>query len=253
MTRITRSLMLCCLALAFLGCAGDNKAAKMKRAKAFKDLGSAMVRQDNPRGGLARLLEAVKLDPDDPDLHQQIALVYRNLGKYRLSREHFERSLALRPQSPEVWNNLGTLYLLEGKWDKAIKWFQKAADDVTYQTPQFAYNNMGLAYFNKGTVEKAVSSYEEALKLTPSYSPAYFNLGTAYEAMGKQEKAINTYKRAILHYPKYTAAHLTLGKLFLKLGKNKKAKEELNLTIWADPKGTEAGEARELLDKMSGE
>ena len=250
MTRITRSLMVCCLALSFFGCAVD-KAAKMKRAKALKDLGSAMVAQDNPRGGLTKLLEAARLDPDDPDLHQQIALVYRNLGKYRLSREHFERALELRPQSPEAWNNLGTLYLLEGKWDKAIEWFQKAADDVTYQTPQYAYNNMGLAYFNKGAVEKAVSSYEEALKLSPSYSPAYFNLGTAYEAMGKQEKAINAYKRAIQHYPKYTAAHLTLGRLFLKLGKKKKAKEELNLTLSADPNGPEAGEARELLEKMN--
>ena len=251
MTSISRSLMVCCLALSLFGCAGD-KAAKMKTAKALKDLGSVMVEQDNPRGGLAKLLEAAKLDPDNPGLHQQIALVYRNLGKYRLSREHFERSLALRPQAPETWNNLGTLDLLEGKWDKAIEWFQKAADDLTYQTPQYAYNNMGLAYFNKGAVEKAVSSYEEALKLSPSYSPAYFNLGTAYEAMGKQEKAINAYKRAIQHYPKYTAAHLTLGKLFLKLGKKKKAKEELNLTLWADPNGPEAGEARELLGKMGG-
>jgi type IV pilus biogenesis/stability protein PilW len=252
MTFIIRSLITCCLILSLVACAGD-KAATQKRARALKDLGGAMVEHGNTRGGLAKLLEALKLDPDDADLHQQIALVYRNLGKYRLSEEHFERALDLRPRFSEAWNNLGTLYLLEGKWDRAIGWFQKAADDITYQTPQFAYNNMGLAYFNKGDHEKAVSSYQQALKLSPSYSPAFLNLGIAYEALGRQDEAVDAYKKAIQYYPEYALAHLNLGKLLLKLGRKDQAAKELKRVIEVDPKGPHVSEATRLLNKLTSE
>jgi type IV pilus assembly protein PilF len=248
MTRVTRTLIVCCLFLSLAACAGDE-AAKGKRAQALKDLGGATVERGNLRGGLTKLLEADKLEPGDPDLNLRIALVYRNLGKYQLSREYFERALALRPHFPEAWNNLGTLCLLEKKWDQAIGLFKKAADDLTYQTPQFAYSNMGLAYINKGDPQTAVFNYERAIKFDPSYSPAYFNLGIAYEALGQDKEAIDAYRSAIQYYPKYAIAHLNLAKLFIRLGKKGKAKEQLNLTIWADPKGTEANEARKLLEK----
>jgi len=44
---------------------------------------------------------------------------------------------------------------------------------------------------------------------------------------------------------------LGLAKALLSLGKKKEAKEELNLTIWADPAGPQAKEARETLKKMN--
>ncbi|MBW1735886.1 MAG: hypothetical protein JRJ71_16155, partial [Deltaproteobacteria bacterium] len=37
------------------------------------------------------------------------------------------------------------------------------------------------------------------------------------------------------------------ARVLLKLGRNKEAKEELGLTIWADPSGPQAKEAREML------
>jgi Tfp pilus assembly protein PilF len=70
------------LALAFLlvcvaGCATDQAETK-KRAKALQDLGSAMAVEGNLRGALTKLLEAVKLDPDNVELNHQIAIVLRN-------------------------------------------------------------------------------------------------------------------------------------------------------------------------------
>ncbi len=249
MNRITRSLIICCLTLGLISCAGD-RAAREKRARALKDLGGTLVEEGNPRAGLEKLLEAARLDPDDADLHQQIALVYRNLAKYRLSEEHFEKALHLRPRFPVAWNNLGTLYLLEGKWDRAIACFRKAADELTYQTPHFAYNNMGLAYFNKGDYDEAISSYQRALKLSPSYSPAYFNLGIACEAVGRQEEAVDAYRKAVQYNPGYTLAHLNLGKLLLVLGRKDEAAKELKRVIALDPRGPHVGEATRILNKL---
>ncbi|MBW2119136.1 MAG: tetratricopeptide repeat protein, partial [Deltaproteobacteria bacterium] len=153
--------------LTCVSCAG-NQAATKKKATAFENLGMAHVREGNLRAGLAKLLEAVKLDPENPDLQHEVGIVYRNLGEYKLALPHFKKALALRPRFPEAQNNLGTLYLLLKDWDRAVECFQKAMNDVLYKTPRIAYNNLGLAYYNKGEYQKAIDRYRHAIKLFPS-------------------------------------------------------------------------------------
>ena len=230
-----------------IGCAG-NRAATKKKAMAFENLGMAFVRDGNLRAGLANLLEAVKLEPEKPDLHHNVAVVYRNLGEYKLALPHFKKALALKPRFPEAQNNLGTLHVLLKDWDRAIECFQKAVNDVLYKTPHIGYNNLGLAYYNKGEHQKAIDRYRHALKLFPSYSRCYRNLGLAYEAFNKWALAIDAYEKAIFFTPEYAAAHLSLGTLYLKLHQNKKAAEALRQTIKTDKRaGPYAEKARRLL------
>jgi len=237
------------LLLMIAACAADQAAIikKQKKVEALQQLGMAHAAEGNLRKGLAQLLEAVKLDPDNAELNHQTAVVLRVLGEYKLSLKYFNRALALQPKFPEAQNNLGTLYLEMGEWDKAIACFKEAVSDIIYNSPQFAYNNMGLAYFNKGDYDKAIENYKRALRSSPSYTLCYSNLALAYEAKGEIDEAVANYKKVIVYFPKDAAAHLALAKALLSSGKKKEAKEELNLTIWADPTGPEAKEAREKL------
>ena len=230
-------------------CAGD-KVIDKKKVEALQQLGMAHAAEGNLRKGLAKLLEAVKLDPDNAELNHQTAVVLRNLGEYKLSLKYFNRALAIKPEYPEARNNLGTLYLMMGEWDKAIVCFKEAVSDILYNSPQFAYNNMGYAYFKKGDYDKAIENYKRALRSSPSYTLCYANLALAYEAKGEFNEAVAAYEKRIFYFPKDAAAHLGLAKALLSLGKKKEAKEELNLTIWADPAGPQAREAREKLKKI---
>jgi type IV pilus assembly protein PilF len=231
------------------GCATDQ-AETRKRAKALQDVGNAMAMQGNLRGGLAKLLEAVKLDPDNVELNHQIAIVLRNLGQYDLSLKYFQRTLTLDPKFSEARNNLGTLYLLMERWDPAIACFKEAVSDILYKTPQYAYNNMGYAYYKKGDYDAAIACCKQALGLSRSYTLAHVNLARAYEAKGELNDAVAAYEQAVFYSPKDAAAHLELAKVLLKQKKKKDAKEQLDLVIWADPMGQEANEARNLLKKI---
>ncbi|MBC8179202.1 MAG: tetratricopeptide repeat protein, partial [Deltaproteobacteria bacterium] len=130
------------LLLMIAACAGDQAAIikKQKKVEALQQLGIAHAAEGNLRKGLAKLLEAVKLDPDNAELNHQIAVVLRVLGEYKLSLKYFNRALAIKPKDPETRNNLGTLYLEMGEWDKAIACFKEAVSDILYNSPQFAYN-----------------------------------------------------------------------------------------------------------------
>ena len=242
---VMAGMVLCLLS----ACAGDDPARK-KRAQALQDLGNSLAAEGELRRGLSKLLEAERLDPDNPDINHQIALVLRNLGDYPLSLQYFKRALVLKPRFPEARNNLGTLYLVMQQWDKAIGCFKKATEDLEYQTPQYAYNNMGIAYFNKGDYDQAIASYKRALKSAPRYRLCYINLVAAYEAKGDLQEAVDAYNSLLGYYPRDPAIRLALGKLLLRMGDRAAAEKELKLTVEYGGEGREAGEAKALLGKQ---
>jgi type IV pilus assembly protein PilF len=241
----TASLVIC-LSLFGIQCAGDQALVK-KRARAKETLGMSSIQRGDVKGGIGRLIEAAQLDPENANIHNELALAYKNLGVYDRALVHFKKALELKPEFTEAQNNLGTLYLLMGKWDLAIACFKKALSDITYRTPHFAYNNLGLAYYGKGVYDKAIDSYRRALQSSPSYTICYRNLGLAYEAVKRWEAAIDAYQKAISIYPEYAAAHFDLGKLYLRFGIKDKAAGELKLALAADPDAPFANEAKQLL------
>ena len=247
--------MLCHISLLILfvftltGCAG-NQAATKKKTEALQRLGTSLVQQGNLRAGLEKLLEAAKLDPANSAIHQELALAYRDLEEFQLSLNHFKKALELRPEFPQAWNNMGTVYLLLRQWDQAINCFQMAVGDILYRTPHFAYNNLGLAYIKKEQYQKAIASFHKALKFAPSFGPARTNMGLALERMNSWEEAIDAYKTAISVDPEYPASHFHLGRLYMRLNRNSEAAEELHQTIKLDPRGSLAQEAKKLLDSM---
>ena len=248
-TAVIISILIMCSIL-FAGCAENRVVAQKEKARAMEDMGITFVRQGKLRSGLEQFLKAVELDPENPDIHHGIALVYRDLGEYQLSLQHFKKALFLKPQFSEAENNLGTLYLLMKKWDLAIECFQKAVKDILYKTPEFAYNNMGFAYYNKGEYKKAINYYHMALKSSPSFASCYTNLGLAYEAIKRWDEAIEAYKKSIHYMPHNPTPYFRLGKLYYELNRRDEAKETLKQFLSLSPEGPGANEAKEILGKI---
>ena len=230
----------------FPGCTASKTSLK-KKSQALENLGNSLIQQGDLRGGLEKLLEANKLDPENANIHNELGLVYRDFGAYQKSLIHFKKALALKSKFSEAQNNLGTLYLLLKEWNLALDCFQKAVSDILYKTPHFAFNNMGLAYYNKGNYQKAIESYQKALRLFPSYSLCYENLARSYEVTNQWGLAIEAYKKSIYYAPNYPMSHFNLARLYLQFNRNDEAAKELKLTIEIDPKGFYGSEANRLL------
>jgi tetratricopeptide (TPR) repeat protein len=235
--------------LAWFGCAGSNATDK-KKARAYEDIGTSAVRQGKLRTALENYLEAEKFDPENAYIKEELAQVYRDLGQYQKALEYFKQALVLKPRFPEAQNNVGALYLLLKEYDLAIEYCQKAADDLLYKTPHFAYTNLGLAYFFKGKHEMAVQSFQQALKLAPEYSPAYFGLGYVYEKLKFWNGAIEAYQKSILYNPDNANAYFRMGKLYRRINRTVEAQEALRHFLELVPEGPDAEEAKRLLRTM---
>ena len=246
-----------CFSLLFLillpvlpvSCAG-NRTGELKHAEALENLGNALVAEGKVRQGYAELLKAYQLNPKNPELNQELGLVCRNLGKYDLALQYFNKALKLKADFPEAWNNMGTVYLLMKEWDKAIFCFKEAANNMLYKTPQYAYNNMGTAYFKKGEYQKAIESYQLAINTAGSYFVAYLNLAQVYEAQGDWDKALKACGEANLSFPRDPTAHLLMGRLLLKVDKKEEAIKELKLAVKYGADGKAANEAQVMLGAL---
>jgi len=238
-----------CFAILFTGCAED-RALRERQAQAKRNLGKSFLADANFTAGLKELLDAAELDPMNPEIHNELALTYREMEMHSQAISHFNKAIELKPDFSEAYNNLGTVYLMLGDWDRAIASFKKALSNNRYTTPHFAHNNLGLAYFNKGQFKTATESFLKAIQGQPSFSRAYHNLGVAYEAMNEWDKALKVYQESIRHAPDDPRSYFRLGKLYLRLNNRPLAIEKLEEAIRLDKTNVIAPEAKGLLEKI---
>jgi len=245
----TLILSLSVLAFAVLGCAED-RALRKRQAQAKQDLGRSLLAQGNYTAGLGELLEAAQMDPDNPEIQNELALTYREMEMYPEAITHFTKAVELDPDFSEAYNNLGTVYLILKKWDLAIDCFKNALKNNLYATPHFAYNNMGLAHYNKGDSRRAIEYYQKAVQLQPSFSRSYHNMGIAFESLDQREKAIESYKKSIRYAPDNPTSYFYLGRLYMKLNEPTLAARNLEETIRLNKQNIYAPEARRLLKEV---
>jgi len=231
------------------GCAGGANVKKDK-AVARMDLGRSLVKQGSPREGLAYLLQADELDPNNPEIQHDLACTYAEIEEYDLALQRFKRAISLKPDYSEALNNMGILYSKLKDWDNALACFKKVASDVLYKTPHFAYHNLGLVYYYKGDYPSAIENYQKAIKLAPSYVNVYYDLAASCEASNRYEEAIEAYKKAAILSPKSRQAEISLAKLYIRMGRKQDAKTTLKKMIEADPKSEAAAEASQLLESL---
>jgi tetratricopeptide (TPR) repeat protein len=144
-------------------------------------------------------------------------LTWRQAHIYRDVETLWRDTLA---KHPDVWlahNNLGNVFLQEGKISDAIGHYEQALRSQ----PDFieAHNGLGNALFRQGRFPEAIEHWQQALRINPDYLDAHLNLGAALRQAGKSEEAIAHYEQALRIKPDFAEAHNNLGNVFLQEGK----------------------------------
>lgn len=139
--------------------------------------------------------KAIKLDPDQAETHDSVAIAYFALKQYDKAIEHFQRTSQLRPMDPKPLINLGAVYNRKEEFTKAADVLKKAItrDGKAVE----AYYNLGIAYRGLKQPAMAVSSYKEALRINPRMLDALQNLGNTYLEMNNPKAAAEQYKKAL--------------------------------------------------------
>jgi len=117
----------------------------------------------NPDENLKLLQQALKQNPEDSQLHNDIGLLYIRKELYSSAETHFTKALELDPSCAECFNNLGYLKTVLGQAVEAEKYLKKSILlQANYADPHF---NLGVLYEKKGDIGEAVIAFQRFLEL----------------------------------------------------------------------------------------
>ncbi len=125
----------------------------------------------------------IEKHPDDAGLHDDVALLYLELGKSDRAIGHFTTSLKLKPQSAVAHYNLGTALTVARRLDEAAAEYRQALRiDPDYAN---AHNNLGNVLLAQRRFDEAIHEFSEVVRLQPTSAAAQKNLAAAYAAAGR--------------------------------------------------------------------
>lgn len=112
-----------------------------------------------------------------------IGSIYISVQDRELAKYFFNIALEVLPNDPDIHNQLGVVYTELRLTDFAINHYKKCINNykkahISQDTDQLlasVYMNMGLAYCYEINYPKAIESYNQALKYKPNLSLAYQN------------------------------------------------------------------------------
>lgn len=157
-------------------------------------------------------------------------LFYNNLasgkmieGKLDEARMYFEAALTMFPNSYQIHNNLGVLYLKLGLWEKAEKHFEKALIYVKF--PDLIMSNIIRHYERLNKPEKiteVLATLDKAKKRNP-----YFYIGESKRNIvnGNFNKALTNLKIAKKISKNLPEIYSLLSKVYKALGKDRKSEK----------------------------
>src|ERR1700730_10400229 len=171
----------------------------------------------------ASFKQVIAAKPDDPEAYYNLGTLYLRRNAFPQARQYLEQTVKLRPSYPEAWNNLGMLAAQEGLADQAIRNFQQSL--LLRPDYAIALLNLGNLYRRQGNFEEAEKHLSRALELEPDDPEVNYSLGMLYVRQEQLRLASDYLEKAVNLRPDYPDALNNLGVLFVR-EKNYFAAEE---------------------------
>ncbi|MCI0459353.1 MAG: tetratricopeptide repeat protein [Gemmataceae bacterium] len=146
----------------------------------------------------------------DARLHhvcRRLAVLYDRVGNFPRAQEEYDRALKLQPDDPSLLNDLGYSHYCQGNWDEAEKCLRRALE----KNPKSAraWTNLGLVLGQKGLYAECVEAFARVV----SPARAQCNLGFILTTQGKRDEARAAYREALRLDPELKLAEGALAKL----------------------------------------
>ena len=161
------------------------------------------------------------------------------LGNWSEAVSHYKKALELYSKNKDV-----TLEETapENKSDSSLTDGDASAGMSAASSECAMLYNLGNAFLMQKKYEKAIKSYERALKLNPSLTTAQENLAFCLVGAGEREKALEYFKTASEADSTNLRMHQILSGLFMEMTQYQEAETEINECIRLKPDGIEAYE-----------
>ena len=123
------------------------------------------------------------------------AFSHHRAGRFAKAIVLYRQILSIKPDLPEIYNNLGHAFAALGKHEAAALAYQ-CAIELKSDHPK-ALCNWGLALAEMGRSDEAEARYREAIRIDLVFDGAYNDLGLLLKEEGRLSEARQAFERAI--------------------------------------------------------
>jgi tetratricopeptide (TPR) repeat protein len=127
------------------------------------------------------------------------ALELTRSGQYEQAIAEYSKALKLAPDDPQVHNNLAFSLAQQGRWDEAVAHFRKVLDLNPKSVA--AHNNLANVLRSTGKTAEAIAEWELSLRLNPESGPAHNNLAVNLYSIGRYRDALEHWRAGLRAEP----------------------------------------------------
>jgi tetratricopeptide (TPR) repeat protein len=180
---------------------------------------------------------ALDIDPQLPEAHYTIGLVYKEQGNLDKAVRAFEGAAKLDPKFSEPNAALGLIKLQQNDLEGAESDFKKAVSLNSGNST--AHYGLGQTYLKKGMVDQAIDELNTSLYQNRNSAPVHLALGKAYELQGNSVAAIKEYQQSISIKPENPSAYIGIANIREQRGDIEHAIAELRSGLELTPNNPE--------------
>lgn len=162
------SLPLCaCVTSTDSGFPGSKMDAS-QASQANVNLAIEYLKHGDRNTAMQKVQKAIDLDSDNANAYVAEALIYNADGETDKAKSAYKTAMRKSPDDPEIENNYAVFLCQHGSLKESLDYFNKAANDPHYSTPDSAYTNAGQCALHIPDPTLADQYFRKALQLNPN-------------------------------------------------------------------------------------
>jgi tetratricopeptide (TPR) repeat protein len=200
---------------------------------AHNNLADYYLVQERNREAAPHVEEALRIEPNYPEAHANLALLLRRAGKFSDAEREYRLALALQPANGDTHSGYAVLLAAEGRTADALREMQTAVE----LRPDYAdgHLNLGRALAALGRGQEALAQYDEAVRLMPDNPDSRHTLGFALLTRGRMNEALAQFAAESRLRPDDANLHVTVGSLLAGSGRYDEAIAEFTEALQINP------------------
>lgn len=167
-------------------------------------------------------------------------------GDYEAALAGAHKAIELGPDKPNAYSMGATVAVKKQDWDHVIEWGEKALS-LDPENPQ-VIGFLVTAYKAKGNAAKTAEYEKKYMAANPDQPEVVYNQAVEAYNKGDAKAAIPLLEKVVEGKPDFANAHFLLGMSYMNVNNVPKMKTHLKKYLELEPKGKEAGAAKEMLD-----
>ena len=171
----------------------------------------ARAQVDHWKSSTTLWTHALNVTSDNYLAHASLGYVAWSEGKSDEAISHYQQSMSIRADYPDVWNYLGVVLADQKKFTEAAAKFAEAVRLKSNYAD--ARNNLGAMLMRQGNVGGAITQFSEAVRLEPDDRVAHYNLAVALQNQARIPEAIHEFEEDLRVNPGHQDARLKLDAL----------------------------------------